>query len=82
MAQVVNKPEAIDPRKWQQTLPALTSDTLLKKANGTKAVDDYLLKALAQPNLTAEKAIADAKELWKKLAVKMWMRSTTTTTKK
>ncbi|NQX58621.1 hypothetical protein [Paenibacillus qinlingensis] len=66
MAQVVNKPDAIDPRKWQQTLPALASDTLLKKTNGTKAVDDFLLKALAQPNLTAEKAIADAKELWKK----------------
>lgn len=66
MAQVVNKPEAIDPRKWQQTLPALASDTLLKKTNGTKAVDDFLLKALAQPNLTAEKAVADAKELWKK----------------
>ncbi|TBL70287.1 hypothetical protein [Paenibacillus thalictri] len=66
MAQVANKPGAIDPRKWQQTLPALASDLLLKKTNGGKAVDDILLKALAQPNVTAEKAVADAKEAWKK----------------
>lgn len=66
MAQVANKPGAIDPRKWQQTLPALASDLLLKKTNGGKAVDDILLKSLAQPNVTAEKAVTDAKEAWKK----------------
>lgn len=66
MAQVVNKPGAIDPRKWQQSMPALSSDNFLKKTNGGKAVDDLLLRALATPSITAEKAIADAKDAWKK----------------
>ncbi|GMX60986.1 hypothetical protein Elgi_74080 [Paenibacillus elgii] len=66
MAQVANKPGAIDPRKWQQTLPALSSDLLLKKTNGGKAVDDILLKSLAQSNVTAEQAVASAKDSWKK----------------
>jgi putative aldouronate transport system substrate-binding protein len=66
MAQIVNKPGAIDPRKWQQTLPALSSELLLKETNGLKAVDDLLLKSLANTGKTAEQAIAEAKELWEK----------------
>ncbi|MEK4057401.1 extracellular solute-binding protein [Paenibacillus sp. FSL F4-0087] len=66
MAQIVNKPGSIDPRKWQQTLPPLASDFLLKETNGLKAVDDLLSKSLAEPNVSAEQVIAEAKELWKK----------------
>ncbi|WP_339315931.1 hypothetical protein [Paenibacillus sp. FSL R10-2734] len=66
MAQIVNKPGAIDPRKWQQTLPALSSELLLQETNGLKAVDDLFLKSLADTGKTAEQAIAEAKELWKK----------------
>ncbi|WP_438347979.1 hypothetical protein ACP8HI_20305 [Paenibacillus sp. FA6] len=66
MAQIANNPSANDPRKWQQTLPALASELLLQETNGLKAVDDILLKALAETGKTAEQAIAEAKDAWQK----------------
>lgn len=65
MAQVANRPNASDPRKWQQSMPALPSEYFLKKSNGNKAVDGILLKSLATKSYTAEQAIADAKKAWK-----------------
>lgn len=65
MVQVANREKAIDPRKWQATLPPVPSDLVMSKESGNKAVDDILLKALATSSTTAEKAIADAKAAWK-----------------
>ncbi|AIQ57829.1 extracellular solute-binding protein [Paenibacillus borealis] len=66
MAQIANKPGTTDPRKWQQTLPALASELLLQETNGLKVVDEIFLKSLADTGKTAEQAVAEAKEAWNK----------------
>ncbi|WP_337102536.1 hypothetical protein [Paenibacillus sp. YIM B09110] len=65
MSQIANRPNAVEPRKWQQSMPALPSEYFLKKSNGNKAVDGILLKSLVTTSYTAEQAIADAKKAWK-----------------
>lgn len=64
MCEIANDPEAIDPRKWQQGLPALPSDLLVIKATANSDVDNILKAALGDSSKSAAAAVEEAKNAW------------------